>query len=73
MMQLLKAIKLRLINSLLQGKIKVINRCSGYSKNQSSVGGSIIAHDIVEVKQRSNLANNGNQIFNSGGYSSSSA
>lgn len=43
---------------------------SGYTKNNSGAG-NFIAHEIIDVKNKGNLASNGSQIFNSGGYSSS--
>lgn len=44
---------------------------SGFTKNSNS--GNIIAHDIIEVRKPSGstLQNNGNEIFNSGGYGGS--
>ncbi|CDW74314.1 UNKNOWN [Stylonychia lemnae] len=48
-----------------------VNGLSGFTKNQG-LSSNILAHDIIDVKSKGNLANNGNQIFNSGGYSSSS-
>jgi len=48
----------------------IISGLSGFTKNQGLTS-NILAHDIIDVKSKGNLANNGNQIFNSGGYSSS--
>lgn len=45
---------------------------SGFTKNHTS--SNIIAHEIVDVRQPgkgSTLQNNGNEIFNSGGYTNS--
>lgn len=45
---------------------------SGFTKNHNS--SNIISHDIVDVrssKGNNTLQNNGNEIFNSGGYSNS--
>jgi hypothetical protein len=45
---------------------------SGFTKNHTN--SNIIAHDIVDVrssKGNNTLQNNGNEIFNSGGYSNS--
>jgi hypothetical protein len=45
---------------------------SGFTKNHGN--SNIIAHDIVDVrssKGNTTLQNNGNEIFNSGGYSNS--
>jgi hypothetical protein len=70
------ALQLKLIRSkstkYLKGKLLAFDKISGFTKNQSSIG-NIIAHDIPEARKQSTFASNGNQIFNSGGYSSSSA
>lgn len=44
---------------------------SGFTKNQGA--GNLIAHDIIDVRSSkgNTLLNNGNEIFNSGGYSNS--
>ena len=55
-------------------KLVLTSTLSGFTKHSN---GNIIAHDVVEVRAGSKAAvgntlqNNGNEIFNSGGYGGS--
>lgn len=57
------------------GKPHYLIRISSASKQQTPIGNgngsSILAHDFVDVRSKGNLASNGNEIFNSGGYGGS--